>query len=85
MGDVQDVVMMLHDFSFRSPEEILAGLGGANAHGGHGNAGVTSQMKGMQGMAMPGMDHSGHGMGRVSAIGGAMQGGGMMVHANDVA
>ena len=26
-GDVQDVVVMLHDFSFRSPEEILAELG----------------------------------------------------------
>ncbi|WP_127092175.1 multicopper oxidase family protein [Aquabacter cavernae] len=37
-GDVQDVVVMLHDFSFRSPQEILAGLGGADAHGAHGAA-----------------------------------------------
>ena len=36
-GDVQDVVMMLHDFAFRSPQEILAELGGSGAHGGHGS------------------------------------------------
>ena len=94
-GDVQDVVVMLHDFSFRSPEEILAELGGANAHGGHGGHGMGQQMQGMPGMAMPGMDHSGHGMGGMGAgpgagmgaamQGGGMQGGGMMVHANDVA
>jgi FtsP/CotA-like multicopper oxidase with cupredoxin domain len=35
-GDVQDVVVMLHDFSFRSPQEILAELGGNDAHTGHG-------------------------------------------------
>lgn len=32
--DVQDVVVMFHDFTFRDPEEILAGL----RHGGHGAA-----------------------------------------------
>lgn len=33
-ADVQDVVVMLHDFSFRAPEEILAELrGGSGAHG----------------------------------------------------
>lgn len=53
-GDVQDVVVMLHDFSFRTPEEILEGLGGSNGHGGHG-AGMN------QGMSMPG--HGGHMMG----------------------
>ncbi len=36
-GDVQDVVVMLHDFAFRSPQEILAELGGSSAHGGHGS------------------------------------------------
>ena len=35
-GDVQDVVVMLHDCAFRSPQEILAELGGNSAHGGHG-------------------------------------------------
>lgn len=45
--DIQDVVVMLHDFTFRPPEEVLAGLragAGPHAHGGHGNHG---------GMAMP--------------------------------
>ncbi|WP_237355712.1 multicopper oxidase family protein [Xanthobacter sp. YC-JY1] len=72
-GDAQDVVVMLHDFSFRSPQEILAGLGGSSAHGSHGMGGT---MQGMPGMAMPGMNHSGHGM--------SGMGGGMMTHANDV-
>ena len=38
-GDVQDVVVILHDFAFRSPQQILAELGGNDAHSGHG-AGV---------------------------------------------
>lgn len=67
-GDVQDVVVMLHDFAFRTPEEILAELGGSNAHGGHGAGGN-------QGTSMPG--NGGHMMG-----GGMMMG--MMTHANDV-
>ena len=70
-GEVQDVVVMLHDFSFRSPEEILARLGGSGAHGGHGMGGT------MQGMAMPGMGHSGHGMGGMGAMGGGAMGGGI--------
>ncbi|MBI4184797.1 MAG: multicopper oxidase family protein [Proteobacteria bacterium] len=45
-ADAQDVVVMLHDFSFRAPEDILAGLRGGGmampqgsmAHGGHGMA-----------------------------------------------
>ncbi len=44
-GDVQDVVIMLHDFAFRSPQEILAELGaGGGAHAGQGAGG------GMMGM-----------------------------------
>ncbi|MFG1185982.1 multicopper oxidase family protein [Xanthobacter aminoxidans] len=73
-GDVQDVVVMLHDFSFRSPEEILARLGGSSAHGGHGMGGS------MQGMAVPGMGHAGHGssgMGGMGAMGGGAMGGGI--------
>lgn len=35
-GDVRDIVLMLHDFAFRLPAEILAGLGGSMAHSGHG-------------------------------------------------
>lgn len=72
-GDAQDVVVMLHDFSFRSPEEILAGLGGANAHGSHGAHGATQPTQAAAGMAMPGMGHAGHGMG---AMGGGMMGAG---------
>jgi FtsP/CotA-like multicopper oxidase with cupredoxin domain len=30
--DGQDIVLMLHDFTFRSPEEVLAGLTNTNAH-----------------------------------------------------
>ncbi len=78
-GDAQDVVVMLHDFSFRSPEEILAGLGGSSAHGGHGAHGASQPTPAAAGMAIPGMGHAGHGMG---AMGG--MGGGMMAHANDV-
>jgi len=80
-GDVQEVVLMLHDFAFRAPSEILAGLGGSPAHGGHGGAaapqprtqghgsmnhGGGSGMMPNMNMTMPGMGHS------------------MMVHANDV-
>jgi FtsP/CotA-like multicopper oxidase with cupredoxin domain len=38
-GDVQDAIVMLHDFAFRTPQEILAELTGSSAHSGHG-AGV---------------------------------------------
>lgn len=34
--DEQEVVVLLHDFSFRSPEELLAGLTGGTGMGGHG-------------------------------------------------
>lgn len=66
--DIQEVVLMLHDFSFTSPEEILAGLGGSMAHGGH-------DMSGQGAGDMAAMDHSKMNMG------GGMAG---MVHANDV-
>lgn len=69
--DEQEVVVLLHDFSFKSPEELLAGLqSGAGGHAmpsGHG--GMTSMMNmhgghqmgggtaaGMPMMAMPAMD-----------------------------
>lgn len=50
--DEQEVVVMLHDFTFRDPEEVLAGLsgGGMAEHGG---------MPAMAGHAMPAMP--GHG------------------------
>ena len=67
--DVQNVIVMLHDFSFRSPEEILAGLGGASA----------LNMRGMRTSDMRAPMHGGHHM-RMGM--GMMMG---MTHANDVA
>lgn len=87
-GDVQDVVVMLHDFAFRTPQEILAELGGTDGHGGgHGDMhaghgmgaqGMGPQGMGPQGMGMPGMamggGHAGHGMGGIGAGGMGMGG-----------
>ncbi|NKN35858.1 multicopper oxidase family protein [Agrobacterium sp. a22-2] len=62
--DEQEIVILLHDFSFKSPEELLAGLkSGGSDHSGMnmGHQGMMPMMKsgGMpmnhQGMAMPGM------------------------------
>lgn len=93
-GDVQDVVVMLHDFAFRSPAEILAELGGANAHGGGTHGSTGSPPGGPASPPMPGQSGMNHGS---TPMGGMMQGnmnhrgGGMMpgmagmrVHANDV-
>ena len=79
-GDVQDVIVMLHDFSFRPPAELLAGLGGANAHAGHGTSGSAQQSRGNPhaGHAMPGMNHGAMNHGSM------MPGGGMTIHANDI-
>ncbi|MGX1100671.1 multicopper oxidase family protein [Amorphus sp. MBR-141] len=92
-ADRQEVVMFLHDFSFRAPEEVLEEISG-----GHG-AGVGTQpdqgalMGGMG--AMQGMNHGamGHGamggmpMGNMSGMGGMMgvgrQMGGMAMDLND--
>ena len=53
--DEQEVVILLHDFTFRDPAELLASLGGPSAgmaHGGHGAAGM-----GQGGMNHGSMDH----------------------------
>jgi FtsP/CotA-like multicopper oxidase with cupredoxin domain len=78
-GDLQEVVIMLHDFAFRTPQEILAELGGTDAHTAHGGQRSQSAQRG--GMPMhhgPGMMHnmSGHGGGHMMMMG--------MAHANDV-
>ncbi|MCA0451875.1 MAG: multicopper oxidase domain-containing protein [Proteobacteria bacterium] len=81
-GDVQDVVVMLHDFSFKSPDEILMGLTGG-AGGGHamhgGGASTPGMMSRLRNMLdnMTGGGHGGHG----SMSGSSMMGG---PHANDV-
>ena len=49
-GDVQDVVVMLHDFAFRSPQEILAELGTSDAHGGHASGGMAPAISGVMKM-----------------------------------
>ncbi len=40
-GEVQNIIVMLHDFAFRSPQEILAELGSSTAHTGHSAGGGT--------------------------------------------
>ncbi|HWK32538.1 MAG TPA: multicopper oxidase domain-containing protein, partial [Hyphomicrobium sp.] len=63
-ADRQEVVMFLHDFSFRPAEEVLAEiLSGA----GHGDMDETN--------AMSGMDHGGHGSMPMPQMSGAAQGG----------
>lgn len=64
-SDTQEVVVLLHDFSFRTPEELLAELKGAGGHGmsmgmNHGNMmhDMSGKMGG-HGMAMPGMNMPG--------------------------
>ncbi|MBI2257223.1 MAG: multicopper oxidase family protein [Proteobacteria bacterium] len=55
-ADMQEVVVLLHDFTFRDPAELLAGLGGDMSH-------ATHDMSNMDGMDMGNMDMSGMDMG----------------------
>lgn len=80
-ADRQEVVLFLHDFSFKTPEEVLAeiGAGGGGSHGGHGD-GMQAMGSGMMGMgAMQGMDHGS--MGGMAM--GSMAMGGMAMDLND--
>ncbi len=65
--DRQEVVMFLHDFSFRSPQEVLAEITGGAGHGGHG-----PQAAAPGAAAMPGMDHAAMGHGGMDMAGGMM-------------
>ncbi len=72
-SDEQEVVVLLHDFAFRSPEEILADLrkpadGSAMGHG--SGAGAMPGMGGMPSMAGMAMNHG-------AMSGGMMSGQGM--------
>jgi FtsP/CotA-like multicopper oxidase with cupredoxin domain len=64
--DEQEITVLLHDFSFKSPEELLSGLAGSQAAVGsmdHGNTPTAHGMP-MDGMpvgTMPGMSHDGMG------------------------
>jgi FtsP/CotA-like multicopper oxidase with cupredoxin domain len=60
-ADLQEVTILLHDFSFRDPAEILSGLTGGM---GGGMAGM-GDMKGMAGMDHSGMAMGGDAMGRM--------------------
>lgn len=85
--DEQPVVILFHDFTFRDPTEILAGLGGVPDMPGMG---TTAPMAGMQhgGMATPGMDHGGTAAPAGTMAGmdhGAMAAGSMQPDLNDVA
>ncbi|WP_050526769.1 multicopper oxidase family protein [Pseudorhodobacter aquimaris] len=64
-SDRQEVVMFLHDFSFRPAADVLAEITEGAAHHDVGNMGATMQGPG----GMLGMDHSG------IAMGGMMSGG----------
>ncbi len=57
-ADRQEVVLFLHDFSFKPPEEVLAEIGAATG-GGHGaghGAGAPAMASGMMGMGGMAMD-----------------------------
>ncbi|PWC85792.1 copper oxidase [Azospirillum sp. TSH100] len=87
-ADEQEVTILLHDFTFRDPAELLAALGapaGGMAHGGHGqmdhgSIGHGSMDHGAMnhgGMSQGGMSHGpGHDMAGMS--------GGMAMDLNDV-
>jgi len=89
--DRQDVVLLLHDFSFTPPEEILSQLvSGQAAHAGSGTAAMDMGMvralaSGMDhagmGHAMPGMDH---GSGTQQAMAGMDHGNGHAMGAMDL-
>lgn len=68
-GDIPEAVLMLHDFTFQTPEEVLAGLGGSMMHGGGSGVGMMT------------MDHSSMDM----SAGGDMSMMSAMTHANDIA
>jgi FtsP/CotA-like multicopper oxidase with cupredoxin domain len=55
--DAQEVTVLLHDFSFRDPAEILAGLTGGAMPMDHGAMNMPGMD--MSGMDMSGMDHGG--------------------------
>ena len=93
LADRQEVVMFLHDFSFKSPEEVLAEISGGYGAG-HAAAAEASPRQGvpMEGLGgMPGMGHGGMGhgamggmaMGNMPGMGGMMDMGGMAMDLND--
>lgn len=80
--DEQEVVILLHDFSFKSPEELLAGLNGAG-HESHDSDAMYHDAMPMKGMHMSGSDGA---MGSMMASMPGMQMGGaaMPMDLNDI-
>ena len=78
-ADEQEIVVLLHDFSFTPAAELLAKLKGSSA-GGHAMPGMGHDMGAMN---MPGMDHGGMDMGSMP---GMEHGGmpGMSMDLNDI-
>lgn len=70
-ADVQEVTVLLHDFTFRDPAELLAGLtGGAMmGHGAHGAGGQSMAGHDMSSQVMSG--HAMHGGGHAMPMPGA--------------
>jgi FtsP/CotA-like multicopper oxidase with cupredoxin domain len=86
-ADRQEVVMFLHDFSFKPAEEVLAEINGGHG-GGHGMGSSTGSMPGMpmgETDAMPGMGGETMGGGTMGgmSMGGMMGMGGMAMDLND--
>jgi FtsP/CotA-like multicopper oxidase with cupredoxin domain len=83
--DRQDIVLMLHDFTFRSPEEVLAGLTGTivadadasaqTTEGARSHDGGTARSPAMAGPGMPAMATAGMSMSKAPDT--AMKGTGM--------
>lgn len=88
-ADLQEVVMFLHDFSFKTPEEVLEEIAGAGDHSAEGNA--AGGMAGMNNgsMAMGNMQGMGNGamrgmqMGDQMGMGNMLGMGGMQMDLND--
>lgn len=81
-ADRQEVVMFLHDFSFKAPEEVLAEIrGGHGAHGGHGGTQAMQSMPMGHMGATPGMGHGA--MGNMPGMSGMMGMAGMAMDLND--
>ena len=81
-ADEQDVVVLLHDFSFTSPIDLLAALrNGADSSPMHGGSATAMPMNHMGGMMV---DHSAH-MSQMAKTMAASNGGAMPFgHANDI-
>lgn len=91
-ADEQEVTLLLHDFTFRDPTELLASLGapaGGTAHGGHGQMDHGAMSTGAMNhgvMNHGSMDHgqAGHGSAHGSGHGMSGMSGGMAMDLNDV-